>query len=65
MKSITRVVVCMCALASGAVLAQGRGGGEWTTSGYDAQRTAWIRGDARRNMAVASGATVTSEMRVP
>jgi hypothetical protein len=47
MKSITRVVVCMCALASAAVLAQGRGGGEWTTSGYDAQRTAWIRGDAR------------------
>src|SRR5205823_11192119 len=27
--------------------AQGRGGGEWTTSGYDAQRTAWLRGDAR------------------
>jgi len=47
MKSITRVVGCMCALASAAVLAQGRGGGEWTTSGYDAQRTAWLRGDAR------------------
>ena len=45
MKNITRVVVCMCALASAAVLAQGRG--EWTTSGFDAQRTAWIRGDAR------------------
>ncbi|HEY7055165.1 MAG TPA: hypothetical protein VH458_01510, partial [Vicinamibacterales bacterium] len=47
MKSIPRVVGCMCALASAVVLAQGRGGGEWTTSGYDAQRTAWIRSDAR------------------
>jgi hypothetical protein len=29
------------------LLAQGRGGGEWTTSGYDAQRTAWLRGEPR------------------
>src|SRR5437773_7363074 len=28
-------------------LAQGRGGGEWTTSGFDAQRSSWLRGDAR------------------
>jgi len=27
--------------------AQGRGGGEWTTSGFDAQRTGWLRTDAR------------------
>ena len=47
MTSIIRVVGCMSALASAAVLAQGRGSGEWTTSGYDAQRTAWIRSDAR------------------
>jgi len=27
--------------------AQGRGGNEWTTSGFDAQRSHWLRGDAR------------------
>jgi len=27
--------------------AQGRGGAEWTTSGFDAQRSHWLRGDAR------------------
>ena len=27
--------------------AQGRGGGEWTTSGFDAQRSGWLRADAR------------------
>jgi len=27
--------------------AQGRGGSEWTTNGYDAQRSSWLRGDAR------------------
>src|SRR6476646_1104020 len=27
--------------------AQGRGGAEWTTSGFDAQRSSWLRGDAR------------------
>src|SRR6266513_1928254 len=27
--------------------AQGRGRGEWTTSGFDAQRSSWLRGDAR------------------
>lgn len=29
------------------VTAQGRGAGEWTTSGFDAQRTGWVRADAR------------------
>jgi outer membrane protein assembly factor BamB len=36
--------------ASGAALLHaqgGRGGGEWTTSGFDAQRTGWIRSDPR------------------
>jgi len=27
--------------------AQGRGGSEWTTSGFDAQRSHWLRGDTR------------------
>jgi PQQ-like domain len=36
------------ALAAVALLhAQGRGGGEWTTSGFDAQRSGWLRADAR------------------
>lgn len=35
------------ALASSILYAQGRGGVEWTTSGYDAQRTASIRNDPR------------------
>jgi PQQ-like domain len=40
--------VAVAAVGSIALLhGQGRGGGEWTTSGYDAQRTAWQRGDAR------------------
>lgn len=48
-RGITRVVwAAIVSVASIALLqAQGRGGGEWTTSGYDAQRTAWLRGDAR------------------
>jgi hypothetical protein len=28
-------------------LAQARGGGEWTTSGFDAQRSGWLRADER------------------
>ena len=35
------------ACASGLLRAQGRGGVEWTTSGYDAQRTASIKTDPR------------------
>ena len=35
------------ALTAAIVHAQGRGGGEWTTSGYDAQRTGSIRTDPR------------------
>jgi hypothetical protein len=50
---MTRLIprfVCVAALAaaSAALLhAQGRGGGEWTTSGFDAQRSGWLRADAR------------------
>src|SRR6187401_2330395 len=35
------------AIASSFLHAQGRGGTEWTTSGYDAQRTASIKADPR------------------
>lgn len=31
----------------GSLLQAQRGGGEWTTSSFDAQRTAWVRTDAR------------------
>src|SRR5262249_19728717 len=42
-------VILAISCASGAALlqAQGRGGAEWTTSGYDAQRTAWVKTDPR------------------
>lgn len=44
----TAILSATCAAASLALVdAQGRGGGEWTTSGYDAQRSAWLRADAR------------------
>lgn len=33
--------------AAGALFAQGRGGGIWTTANYDAQRTSWVRSDSR------------------
>lgn len=37
-----------CGMAAAAALhAQGRGSVEWTTSSLDAQRTAWLRSDAR------------------
>jgi len=53
---LPRICAGLLVSASGAFLpalsgveghAQGRGGGEWTTSGFDAQRTAWLRADAR------------------
>ena len=41
-------IVAAAGLASDLLLqAQGRGSVEWTTSGLDAQRTAWLRSDAR------------------
>jgi hypothetical protein len=48
-KLIPRFVCAgVLAAASAALLqAQGRGGGEWTTSGLDAQRSGWVRSDAR------------------
>ena len=41
------VILCGVLLSVVWVQAQGRGGGEWTTVGSDAQRTAWVRTDAR------------------
>ena len=41
-------IVAACAtIASSLLHAQGRGGVEWTTGGYDAQRTASIKSDPR------------------
>ncbi|MDQ3349826.1 MAG: hypothetical protein M3545_17915, partial [Acidobacteriota bacterium] len=41
-------IVAAAGVASDLLLqAQGRGSVEWTTSGLDAQRTAWLRSDAR------------------
>ena len=39
------------AIAGAALHAQGRGSSEWTTSGFDAQRTGWIRTDPRISLA--------------
>ncbi|OLE85599.1 MAG: hypothetical protein AUF76_00330 [Acidobacteria bacterium 13_1_20CM_2_65_9] len=46
---LTRSLAVATAGVLGAAIlhAQGRGGGEWTTSGFDAQRTGWIRSDPR------------------
>jgi hypothetical protein len=42
--------------ASAALLSAQRGSGEWTTSGFDAQRTSWLRADTRLTKeAVAKG----------
>src|SRR4029453_3115290 len=46
--STRTVVVALCAAITSSLLhAQGRGGVEWTTGGYDAQRTAAIKNDPR------------------
>jgi hypothetical protein len=45
--SVIGAACCAAALSAVLVQAQGRGGGEWTTVGSDAQRTAWMRSDAR------------------
>ena len=48
-------MACMLALASGAiavgVMAQGRGATEWTTSGFDAQRSGSVKADPRISVA--------------
>jgi outer membrane protein assembly factor BamB len=50
---MTRVLAlaACAALCAALVQAQGRGGGEWTTSSFDAQRTASIRTDPRISVA--------------
>jgi len=49
MKRRLHVTAAAILLAAGIVSlgAQGRGAPEWTTAGFDAQRTAWVRSDAR------------------
>jgi hypothetical protein len=49
MKSTMKAVVILgCALVTAVLVeAQGRGSGEWSTAGGDAQRSAWVRTDAR------------------
>ena len=49
-------VAALGAAAVSLLEAQGRGGGEWTTSHGDAQRTSWVRTDVRLTKdAVAKG----------
>jgi len=44
---LTASVSLLLALSGVEGHAQGRGAAEWTTSGFDAQRSAWLRADAR------------------
>src|SRR5262245_22176249 len=53
-KKVLAATALSAVLASAAVLAQGRGGAEWTTANDDAQRTSWIRNDARISLATMS-----------
>jgi hypothetical protein len=41
------VFAIACGCGAAILQAQGRGGGEWTTSGSDAQRTGWVKTDPR------------------
>ena len=41
------LLAAVCATGAAALQAQGRGGSEWTTSAFDAQRTGWVRTDPR------------------
>jgi hypothetical protein len=41
------IAFAVCVVCAAGLHAQGRGGGEWTTSGFDAQRTGWVRTDPR------------------
>ena len=45
--TVSRAGACVRRLGTVLVQAQGRGGAEWTTSGFDAQRTGSIRTDPR------------------
>jgi PQQ-like domain len=46
-KRLIGAVVVASACGAAIVQAQGRGGGEWTTTQGDAQRSSWVRTDAR------------------
>ncbi len=45
--AVVVAAACGVAIVPPLVNAQGRGGGEWTTSQGDAQRSSWVRTDAR------------------
>lgn len=47
MKAPVLVMTLMVAAAAVAAHAQGRGGGAWSTTGGDAQRSAWVRTDPK------------------
>lgn len=48
-RRVRSIAVCVgCALlGAGGAQAQGRGSGNWTTAGYDAQRSFWVRSDPK------------------
>jgi outer membrane protein assembly factor BamB len=41
------IAFALSVLCAAGLHGQGRGGSEWTTSGFDAQRTGWVRSDPR------------------
>ncbi|MGH9672714.1 MAG: hypothetical protein ACRD44_05985, partial [Bryobacteraceae bacterium] len=45
MKTFARVLLVI--VGSGLAYPQGRGGADWTTAGNDAQRSSWVRSDAK------------------
>jgi outer membrane protein assembly factor BamB len=49
MRRLTEIIICVvCVIAgTGAAKAQGRGPTDWMTSNGDAQRSAWVRADAK------------------
>src|SRR5262245_62856918 len=46
-RSLAAATAAGVAMLAGMLHAQGRGGAEWTTTGFDAQRSAWVRTDPR------------------
>lgn len=51
--SMRRLLLATAALGLGVAIAQ-RGTGEWMTSGFDAQRSNWVRGDGKISLATMS-----------
>src|SRR5262249_14562910 len=46
-RSVTAVTAVSVATLAGVLRAQGRGGFEWTTGSFDAERTGWVKNDPR------------------